>query len=155
VFVKDDDRSFEEDIRRSHWDYAAFLREHPKVSETVAKDLFTARPPGSPETKLRIRRAVGSEFLMTVNAPRHTLIVSSETFWPGWRVESNGHRLAPMRVNGAFLGFIVPPGVSDVRVRYFPMSFYASAVVSLLTMIGLFVWCWRAGRPEGSGVRRP
>jgi uncharacterized membrane protein YfhO len=81
----------------------------------------------------------GSDFRMTVNAPRHALVVSSQTFWPGWRVETASARLRPLRVNGAFLGFVVPPGVSQVRVRYFPLSFYVSAAISVMTLMALMV----------------
>ncbi|HVS33365.1 MAG TPA: YfhO family protein [Thermoanaerobaculia bacterium] len=139
VFIESSDETFEANIRRSEWRDHAFLRAFRPESEEVAQDLLAPRPASAPEATLRITRAEGSHFRMTVDAPRHTLVVSSQTFWPGWRVETATARLRPIRVNGAFLGFVVPPGVSEVRVRYVPMSFYASAVVSILTLVALVI----------------
>ena len=55
--------------------------------------------------------------------------------------------MKPIRVNGAFLGFAVPPGQSDVRVWYAPTSFWAGVWVAVLTMVWL-VGAWRAASPR-------
>jgi uncharacterized membrane protein YfhO len=58
-------------------------------------------------------------------------------WWSGWKVERNGARIEPVRVNGGFLGFTVPPGELDVRVWYDPWTFRFGAIIALATVAGL------------------
>ena len=76
---------------------------------------------------------------MRVHAPRYSLVVSSQPFWPGWRIERNGNPVDPLPVNGAFLGFTVPPGEWDVRVDYFPLTFYFGLAASAIAVAALVV----------------
>ena len=85
----------------------------PDVTERMKDDLLAPRPVNSPEATMRIAGNRGHDFRMRVNAPRHTLVVSSIPWWPGWRISGG---LRPIRVNGSFLGFVVPAGTHDVRV---------------------------------------
>ncbi|HEX8171518.1 MAG TPA: YfhO family protein [Thermoanaerobaculia bacterium] len=101
------------------------------VSEAAGRDLLSPRPATAPEARVTMT----AKNAMRVDAPRHTLVVSSIAFWPGWRVTYNGRSLEPLQVNGAFLGFVVPPGSGVVRVRYLPLSFYGGAAVALLTIV--------------------
>ena len=80
-----------------------------------------------------------TDFRLRIRAPRHALIVSSQPWWPGWRVTLNGRRREPQQVNGPFLGFTVPPGDWDVRVDYFPLTFYLGLAASLLAIAALCV----------------
>jgi uncharacterized membrane protein YfhO len=81
---------------------------------------------------------------LRVNASGRALVVSSIPMWPGWRVRVNGTRVVPIIVNSAFIGFIVPPGTSDVRVSYVPMTFWIPAIASLLTS---FFLLWKLVEP--------
>ena len=72
---------------------------------------------------------------MHVTAPRHTLIASSIPSWPDWHIRADGKNVSPLRINGAFLGFLLPPGEHEVRVWYAPWSFRIGVIVSLITMI--------------------
>jgi uncharacterized membrane protein YfhO len=58
-------------------------------------------------------------------------------WWPGWKVLRSGTRAQPIRVNGAFLGFAVPPGETDVRVWYDPWTFRFGAIVAAATLLAL------------------
>ena len=49
----------------------------------------------------------------------------------------NGGEVPIRLVEGAFIGFQVPPGQSVVRLTYRPVSFWASVVVALLAAIVL------------------
>lgn len=79
-----------------------------------------------------LRRMKPGSFRMTVDAPASLFIASSEPALPGWRVEVGGKRVPIRRVNGAFLGFDVPAGISRVRVSYEPASFRAGVVAGAL-----------------------
>ena len=42
-----------------------------------------------------------------------------------------------MRVNGAFLGFQVPAGSSDVVIRYVPLSYWGAVGLATLVLFAL------------------
>jgi hypothetical protein len=96
--------------------------------------------------RVEIVRAQADTYVLHVNALRETLIVSSVTRYPGWRV--SGGRL--VGVDSPFLAFVVPAGTREVRVAYRPASFYVSSAIALLTLATLAVLSrrWRAGRPR-------
>ncbi|MCU1347678.1 MAG: hypothetical protein JWO56_708, partial [Acidobacteria bacterium] len=125
-------------------------------SDRERNDLLAPRPAGVPETTMRIDSADPTDFRLHVSAPRYTMIASSTPFWPGWKVVANGKTLRNVEINGAFLGFVVPPGESDVRVVYRPASFRIGVVMSILTllMLGVFSRVYPE-RSEGSPVAQP
>lgn len=74
-----------------------------------------------------------------VDAPRETVIRSSQVFAPGWRADG---ALATVRT-GTFLAFRVAPGRHRITVRYAPRSFYGGCAIALLALIAGVVH-WRA-----------
>jgi uncharacterized membrane protein YfhO len=80
-----------------------------------------------------------ADYRIDVHAPRWSLVVSSIPWWPGWKVERNGKRVDPIRVNGLFLGFAVPPGESNVHVWYAPWTFWGGVWVAMATLLILAV----------------
>jgi hypothetical protein len=89
-----------------------------------------------------------AEFTMTVIAPSPVLVESSEVLAPGRRVYVGGRRVPLRHIDDTFIGFDVPAGTSEVRVVYWPMSFYVSCVMALLTVISL--WLWPKGTASSS-----
>lgn len=130
------------------WPNTAFVTRLPN-SRVIDRDLLHPRPPNAPIAKVEILRSRGDEYELRAIAPRHALVVSSISFWPGWTVKHNGKTLEPLLVNGAFLGFIVPPGEGIVRVRYFPLSFWLGMLVAVLTIVALVIVArrWRCRLP--------
>lgn len=94
---------------------------------TVRGDVGALSP-----ARVDIVKAATTRYDLRVNAGGRALVVSSIPMWPGWRVSVNGKRVVPITVNSAFIGFVVPPGTSDVRVSYFPMTFWIPAMASLI-----------------------
>jgi len=112
-------------------------------AEPMRADFFNPRPAGSPLATSKIVRSQTADYRIAVKAPRWSLVVSSIPWWPGWKVERNGKRVDPIRVNGLFLGFAVPPGESDVRVWYAPWTFWGGVWLAGLTSAALLVaGCW-------------
>ena len=68
------------------------------------------------------------------------LMVLSERFFPGWRVEIDGEERdgGPIRADGDFQAVLVSPGCSRVLWTYDPPRFRQGAAVSLAAL-GLFV----------------
>ena len=115
----------------------AVVKVLPVDSDRMRLDLLLPRPHTAPEPVVTMVQAQPTDFRLRIHAPRHALIVSSQPWWPGWRVTLNGRRREPQPVNGPFLGFTVPPGDWDVRVDYFPLTFYLGLAASLVTVVTL------------------
>ncbi len=126
-------------LLREHRDWAntALLKNLPVENDRMRLDLLAPRAKSSPDAKLQMTSAGIDDFRMHVAAPRYSFIVSSIPWWPGWKIERNGKTVNPIRVNGTFLGFAVPPGQSDVRVWYSPITFWGGLWLALATTIGL------------------
>jgi hypothetical protein len=67
-------------------------------------------------------RASGPDLIIAADSPSGALIATSLTAWPGWRAQSGGRDLPLIDVDHAFVGFVVPPGRSLVRLHYRPPS---------------------------------
>ena len=129
-------------LLKNHRDlrHTALLETLELESRQQHDDFFEPRPAGAPVAVAELVNAKPADYRLRVQAPRWSLVVSSIPWWPGWKVERNGARVEPIRVNGAFLGFAVPPGQLDVRVWYDPWTFRAGAIVSLATMAALVAY---------------
>jgi uncharacterized membrane protein YfhO len=135
VILEFDDSKFLSRLKaHQDWGSTAILENLPipNITEQIKNDLLAPRPVNAPEASMLITANGGDEFSMRVNAPRHTLVVSSIPWWPGWKISND---LRPIRVNGSFLGFVVPPGTHDVRVRYSPPTFWAGVWIALATSL--------------------
>ena len=130
------------------WAHTGVVKTLPVESDRMRQDLLAPRSPNAPEASVQIVDASATDFHLRVHAPRWTLIVSSEPYWPGWHIRSGGRFLDPLPVNGAFIGFTIPPGDHDVRVFYFPASFYAGLAASLITIAALVVMSFRSRSPQ-------
>jgi hypothetical protein len=62
------------------------------------------------------------------------MVVVSDTFYPGWRADIDGHSARIYEVNGAMRGVVVPRGAHTVTFHYRPNS---AIIGGLLTFIGL------------------
>lgn len=121
------------------WPHTALLDHLELETQEMHDDFFHARPPDAPIATAEILEATPTSYLLRVRAPRWSLVASSVPWWPGWQVERNGQAVEPIRVNHAFIGFAVPEGTWDVRVRYAPATFRWGATVSLGTVLVLSV----------------
>lgn len=123
-------------VQNRDWANSVVLKRLPtQMIGAVRNDLFNWRPPDAPLARVNIHFAKAKEVVMSINAPRWSLIVSSQPNWPGWKIYRGSERLKQIEVNGAFMGFLVPPGDSEVRVVYAPRSFSLSVIISVLTLI--------------------
>jgi hypothetical protein len=114
----------------------------PVDSDRMRNDLLSPKS----DPIVQIVSASDTDFRLRIRSQRHALIVSSQPWWPGWRVYRNGQRIAPQPVNGAFLGFTIPPGDWDIRVDYFPASFYGGLAGAIVTALLLIAWPFARSR---------
>ena len=80
-----------------------------------------------------------TDFRLRIAVPQPAFVASSQPAMRWWQVRVNGEPARTVRVNGAFLGFWVPAGVSDVSVRYRPLPYRVAACVAIVAAIGLAV----------------
>jgi hypothetical protein len=141
VIIDFRDTSFANRLKEHRdWGETALLETLKLESPQQHDDFFKPRAPNAPMATAEIREATPTDYHLNVRAPRWSLIVSSIPWWPGWKIERNGARVQPIRVNGAFLGFAVPPGQLDVRVWYDPWTFRLGAIVAGATLAALIAY---------------
>jgi hypothetical protein len=128
------------------WVHVALLENLPITDDAMRADLIL--PHGGPDASVAITSAKSDAYSMHVIAPRHVLIASSIPWWPGWHVRADGKSIRPLRINGTFVGFLLPPGGHDVRVWYAPWSFRVGVCVSFAAMLALAYVAWRSHRPR-------
>jgi hypothetical protein len=126
------------------WAYTAILDRLQVENDRMRDDFLKPRPANAPRAVTTIVSAKPTSYHVRVQAPRYTLVASSIPWWPGWKVTRNGKRTDPIRINGAFLGFAVPPGTTDVQVWFAPWSYWGGVWVALLTLAGLIAFGVRA-----------
>ncbi|HET8774921.1 MAG TPA: YfhO family protein [Thermoanaerobaculia bacterium] len=141
------------DKLRTHdaWAHTALLDDLKLESPQERPDFFAPRPENAPLAVAKIVSAEPTAYRVHVSAPRWSLVVSSIPWWPGWKVVRNGARVEPVRVNGAFLAFAVPPGETDVQVYYSPWTWWVGCGLAALGLLILGVR-WRGW--WGGGSRR-
>ena len=141
VLIDFNDASFAKRLdEHRDWAQTALLEELELESPRQRDDFFRPRPPNAPVATTEIITAKPADYHLRVRAPRWSLVVSSIRWTRGWKVERNGARAEPIRVNGNFLGFAAPPGLLDVRVWYDPWTFRAGAGVAAATLIALIAY---------------
>jgi hypothetical protein len=128
------------------WSHTALLDELKLETEVQRGDFFNARPDDAPPAAARITSAEAASYRVHVSAPRWSLVVSSIPWWPGWKVLRDGKRVDPIRVNGTFLAFAVPPGETDVRVVYSPASWWIGCALALAGLLLLLGVRWQSHR---------
>jgi arabinofuranan 3-O-arabinosyltransferase len=83
-----------------------------------------------------------------------------QTFSPGWTATMNGHRLAPVTLDGWQQAYVVPAGVGGAVVMTFtPVTGYhwllGGAALALCVLIAGALWPSRRGRVRAAAARRP
>lgn len=98
----------------------------------------------------RIRWLEGSNHSvrLEVDAPERSLLVVTDTWYPGWRATVDGDPASIERVNWRFRGVYLEPGGHSVRFDYRPRGVIAGAALSaigLLALVGVVIVGGRRG----------
>lgn len=92
--------------------------------DALGWDVATVDPPLSlPASQAGAARVVADRpgrITIETDAPARQLLVTTESFDPGWRVTLDGRPRAIVRVNGDFLGCPVEPGKHQVQFEFRP-----------------------------------
>lgn len=88
-------------------------------------------------------------FRLRIETKENAFIASSQPWSPGWRAMVNDVALPIRKVNGAFIGFEVEVGKTEVKLQYRPASFFGGLWASGIAVLVGF------GLVLGSIWRRP
>jgi hypothetical protein len=91
-----------------------------------------------------------------VRAPRPSMLVVTDTHYPGWEARVDGRPAPLLRANGYLRAVAVPPGLHRVEMRYRPRSLAIGGAVSagsLLLVAAGFLAAGRHGRRGGRPER--
>lgn len=70
-----------------------------------------------------------------VNSPVEGYLFLSDPFYPGWRAEVDGQPAEIIRANYAFRAVAVPQGLHRIVMTFRPVTWYAGAAVTVLTIL--------------------
>jgi uncharacterized membrane protein YfhO len=67
-------------------------------------------------------------------------VVLSQTWYPGWQAEVNGHQTELLNVNYVFSGLPVESGKSNITLKYRPMSLRFGSILSGVSLILMLIF---------------
>jgi len=120
------------------------LIEHHRVDlrETAVSDQPIDLPPGddsSPLGDVIVTRYEPSRIELSLRASRASLLVLSETYYPGWKAWIDEQPTAIHSVDIAMRGVVVPAGAHQLRMEFRPTILPVSLGISLATAILLAI----------------
>jgi uncharacterized membrane protein YfhO len=93
-------------------------------------------PGASSGDAIAIADAASSSAVATFSETGGTLVLA-RLFYPGWRARIDGVEVPIVRVNGALMGVLVPPGAHWVEVGYRPASVANGLAISVAGLVAL------------------
>ncbi|HVT03698.1 MAG TPA: YfhO family protein [Thermoanaerobaculia bacterium] len=136
------------------WEHSVIVKRLPTwLVDRIRGDLFAPLPENAPMARVTIIRSSAREHALRIKAPRWTFIASSQPQWPGWRIYRGDEEIKTIEMNGLFIGFLAPPGDSEMRMVYHPRSFYMGLYTSLSCAAVLLFLLFRDNRRQNAEFR--
>lgn len=86
-----------------------------------------------------------------VESDARALLVTTDLFYPGWKVWVDGVRSRLIVVNSSFRGVVVPAGHHEVEFAYRPLTILIGCAVGMIALLVTIVWVG-AGLRGGPGL---
>jgi len=112
-------------------------------SETALLEATPAALRGLPGGRLgadswaRVARHRHNRLVIETQADRPTVLVVSESHYPGWEATVDGRESSILTANYLLRGVLLPAGAHRVEMRYTAPAARAGAMISALTILGL------------------
>ena len=103
------------------------LKAYPKASSSPIKANFSSLSLQNDEARVHVQTA------------KPMLLVYLQSYYPGWKVFLNGHRMTLLRINQFFQGVFVPQGNHQVTFSYRSESFNTGALFSIFSLTTLLL----------------
>jgi len=120
----------------------ALLEEAPPGLAPSANDAAAPAAAG-------IRSYLPEEVVIETRVERPSLLVLTDTYYPGWLATVDGVAAPLLRADFLFRAVPLQPGAHEVRFAFRPGSFRAGAALSTAALVILALggmWAWRAAR---------
>ncbi|MCS7315992.1 MAG: YfhO family protein [Bryobacterales bacterium] len=108
--------------------------------------------PGAGPARVRVVKYEDRELLLETEAASDAFLVSSETWYPGWRAWVDGREVQLYLTNAAFRGLFVPAGRHRIRMRFEPGVFRWGTGLSTLACAGCIAALIRRRSTAGYGA---
>ena len=118
--------------------YTALVESPPDAIATIQR-----ASDGSSPGSVSVSEYTPGHILLDVDAQRPSLLVISESYYPGWHATLDNQPTEILHANYLSQGIVVPSGKHSVEMRYEPDSFRNGALLSLaglLGLTGLLIW---------------
>lgn len=115
----------------------------------VEEDAPLTGPPTTATATARVRRLTDNTMEVETDAPAPAFLITSDTYYPGWRARVDGAPAHIYQTDFALRGVALPAGAHVVRFEFQPMSFYYGlglSGLSLLLLCGCTLWLRRRGQ---------
>ncbi len=100
------------------------------------------------------KRLASDESVLETDRPATSVVVVTETYYPGWRAYLDGAReLKIYPADGVFRAVSVPKGKHRVRFVYEPASFKIGLWSSIISLVAMAFFYDRWKRKQGAGKR--
>jgi hypothetical protein len=107
----------------------------PDMEPATLHALVTSKPMPAPAA--HITRYQSSRVAVEADTTAPSVLMLTDTNYPGWRAYLNGRRVPIVSANYLFRGVVVPPGKNVVEFAYEPNSFRLGAAIALAALIML------------------
>jgi hypothetical protein len=121
------------------------------IGENPPPGTLKGDPVENGEATVRILSYEPERLALEIRAKQPSVVATSVTAWPGWKLTVDGVSAPLTPYNHAFISFRVPPGVHTAVLRYWPDSFVAGSAVSGVTLLFSFLLFLRSP-PSRPGV---
>lgn len=112
----------------------------PSVTLLLEKSpSFTSITNMSAEDSVKIEKYQPNNVSLTVSSKEKKLLFLSDMYYPGWKASVDEKEVEILRANYTFRAIEVPSGKHNVQFVYKPQSFFVGSIVTLVSIIILFV----------------
>jgi hypothetical protein len=111
------------------------MSRHTALVERAPPSGFLGGPGDVNAATVTFVRDDAEDVVLAVDAPQRGFLVLADQYAPGWYATVNGVSTPIMRADYAFRLVEVPAGRSTVTFRYRPLSVFAGAAVSAVTLV--------------------
>ncbi|MDP2654424.1 MAG: YfhO family protein [Candidatus Omnitrophota bacterium] len=120
---------------------------HPAVPEIVEQ---LQAVPLSDGSSARIVKYTANDVIVEANMEHAGFLMLGDSYHPDWTADVGGKPTQIFFADGLIRAVFLPPGLHTVRFRFAPVSFYAGALLSLLSLAAVLAFALRSriqGRP--------
>jgi hypothetical protein len=105
-----------------------------EIETTALTDRLVSLPTAEPG-QARIGNDRPGKIDVVTEAGSRQLLVVSESYHTGWQASVDGRRVPVVRVNGDFMGCVVPEGSHRIKLRFRPQGQRIGACLSVLGLV--------------------